>query len=285
MIYLLLSLTLFALNNVLWKKNLQQVSLPILVGSRALLTSSISLIALYLTTDLQLISNFPILRVTLGSLFGALGLFCMLKVIKDAPLQWLGIYTLMGIILTTVYLLIFEEIEILKSLTGSTVILVGFSIYLHKNQTSTQKITWNQHFLLILMTIFYSLSSVFHWKNLDASVPAVFIIANQEMIVFTIAVMITLSTGKSNEIISGFRTNFTKVSAMALVIFFALLFSLLGLKATNPLISSILFLSSPLMTILFGAIFFKEKLSVYNAISILIIATGAFILHYQEMEN
>lgn len=285
MIYLLLSLTLFALNNVLWKKNLQQVSLPILVGSRALFTSSISLIALYLTTDLQLISNFPILRVTLGSLFGALGLFCMLKVIKDAPLQWLGIYTLMGIILTTVYLLIFEEIEILKSLTGSTIILVGFSIHLHKNQTSTQKITQNQHILLILMTIFYSLSSVFHWKNLDASVPAVFIIANQELIVFTIAVMITFSSRKSNAIISGFRTNFTKVIAMAIVIFFALLFSLLGLKETNPLISSILFLSSPLMTILFGVIFFKEKLSVYNAISILIIAMGAFILHYQEMDN
>lgn len=282
MIYLIISLTLFALNNVLWKKNLQQTSIPILVGSRALLTSSISLIALYWTTDLQLISNFPISRVTLGSLFGALGLFCMLKVIKNAPLQWLGIYTLTGILLTTTYLLIFEEIEILKSLTGSTVILIGFSIYLNKNQEPTQTITWNQHFLLILMTIFYSLSSVFHWKNLDASVPPVFIIANQELIVFTIAMLIIFTSKKPNQIVTGFRSNFSKVIGMAIVIFFALLFSLLGLKATNPLISSILFLSSPLMTILFGAIFFKEKLSLSNTISILVIAAGAFILHYQE---
>jgi drug/metabolite transporter (DMT)-like permease len=132
------------------------------------------------------------------------------------------------------------------------------------------------------MIVFYSLSSVFHWKNLDANVPAVLIIANQELIVFTIASLITISLKHNYQIVLGFRENFGKVFSMALVIFFALLFSLLGLKETNPLISSLLFLASPLMTILFGSIFFKEKISIYNAISIFIIAIGAFILHYQE---
>ena len=282
MIYLLLSLTLFSLNNVLWKKNLQQVSIPLLVGSRALLTSLISIIILYLTTDFQLFENFPLLRVSLGSIFGALGLFSMLLVIKDAPLQWLGIYTLMGIIFTTIYLLLFEQIEIMKSLTGALIILVGFTIYLQKNKETTQKLNINKHGLLFFMTLCYSLSSVLHWKNLDARVPAVFIIANQELIVFTIAILLTLKSKNFSEVLGGFKKNFNRVILMAIVIFFALLFSLIGVNETNPFISSMLFLSSPLMTILFGTLFFKEKLSPYNALSILIMAIGAFILHYQE---
>jgi len=282
MIYLLLSLTLFSLNNVLWKKNLQQVSIPLLVGSRALLTSLISIIILYLTTDFQLFENFPLLRVSLGSIFGALGLFSMLLVIKDAQLQWLGIYTLMGIIFTTIYLLLFEQIEIMKSLTGALIILVGFTIYLQKNKETTQKLNINKHGLLFFMTLCYSLSSVLHWKNLDARVPAVFIIANQELIVFTIAILLTLKSKNFSEVLGGFKKNFNRVILMAIVIFFALLFSLIGVNETNPFISSMLFLSSPLMTILFGTLFFKEKLSPYNALSILIMAIGAFILHYQE---
>jgi drug/metabolite transporter (DMT)-like permease len=69
---------------------------------------------------------------------------------------------------------------------------------------------------------------------------------------------------------------------MALVIFFALYFSFLGLGATNPVVSSILFLATPLLTILFGALFFKERISSVNIVTIAIIAVGAFILHYQS---
>jgi drug/metabolite transporter (DMT)-like permease len=67
---------------------------------------------------------------------------------------------------------------------------------------------------------------------------------------------------------------------MAGVIFLALLFSFLGLKLTNPLISSLLFLASPLTTIVMNLIFFKEKLSVHNSIALVLLGAGAFILHY-----
>ena len=68
---------------------------------------------------------------------------------------------------------------------------------------------------------------------------------------------------------------------MATIIFFALLFSFLGLQVTNPLISSVLFLAIPLLTIVFGKLFFKEKMNLYNLIAVVLIALGAFILHYQ----
>jgi drug/metabolite transporter (DMT)-like permease len=69
---------------------------------------------------------------------------------------------------------------------------------------------------------------------------------------------------------------------MALLIFLALLFSFLGLKVTNPMISSLLFLSNPLLTIVFAAIFFKEKITIYTIIALIFISVGAFILHLQS---
>jgi drug/metabolite transporter (DMT)-like permease len=67
---------------------------------------------------------------------------------------------------------------------------------------------------------------------------------------------------------------------MAFIIFLALLFSFLGLKITNPVVSSVLFLASPLTTILLSALIFREQLTIKNGMAIFIIATGAFILHY-----
>ncbi len=68
---------------------------------------------------------------------------------------------------------------------------------------------------------------------------------------------------------------------MSFVIFLGLLFSFLGLEITNPIISGVLFLASPLTTILFSAYFFKEKIKVTDWIAIGVIAFGAFLLHLQ----
>lgn len=282
MVLIFLSLLLFALNNVLWKQNLQQISTPILIGSRAMITSIISIIVLISTTDFEIPTSFTFLRVTLGSIFGAIGLFCMLKVIKYAPLQWLGIYTLLGIVLTTLYLLFFEEISILKSITGSSIIAFGFTIYLYQNQQTSKKLNKKNHLLLIIMTISYNSSSLLHWKNLAGSVAPIFIIANQEIIVFIVSFLIILKTKDKYYAFYIFKIHFKKIILMAIVIFFALLFVFIGLKETNPFISNILFLSSPLLTILFGALFFKERLTILDTISIVLISLGALILHYQQ---
>jgi drug/metabolite transporter (DMT)-like permease len=69
---------------------------------------------------------------------------------------------------------------------------------------------------------------------------------------------------------------------MSTVVFFAILCSFLGLKQTNPIISSLLFLAAPLTTILFSRLFFKEKIPFKNIIFITIILVGAFILHSQN---
>ncbi|WP_445756726.1 EamA family transporter [Polaribacter sp.] len=42
-------------------------------------------------------------------------------------------------------------------------------------------------------------------------------------------------------------------------------------------------MASPLTTILFSSIFFKENISIKNWISIIVISTGAFIIYIQTL--
>ena len=66
---------------------------------------------------------------------------------------------------------------------------------------------------------------------------------------------------------------------MALLIFIAVWTGFLGLKITTPLLASLLPLATPILTILFGALFFKEKWNKNIVLSLLIITIGAFVLH------
>jgi len=132
------------------------------------------------------------------------------------------------------------------------------------------------------MTFSFSCSAILHWKNLTLNVPPVLIIANQEFLIFLTGVLLTFKQGESNLYRSHLKTYFKPVLLMSIVIFAALLFNFLGLKETNPITTSLLFLAAPLTTILFSTFFFKEKLSYINIIFISIIMTGAFVLHYQS---
>ncbi len=126
MLFIILSVLLFAYSNVLWKKNLYTASVPFLVSYRALLTSIISCVILFSFFKIDNITIIGFIRITIGSLFGVIGLFSMLFVIKNASLQWLGVYSLIGIIFTIAYLGLFETVDIKKSTAGLLIIALGF---------------------------------------------------------------------------------------------------------------------------------------------------------------
>ncbi len=282
MIYLLLSVILFSFNNVLWKKNLEQLSVPFLIVYRAIFTILISTgVFFYFGIEWHLFVGFSFFRVTVGSVFGVIGLYCMLSVIKKASLQWLGIYNLVSIFFIGVYLYFFETIHMTHSLLGLILIMGGFGLYVFGQKRSKQQLNFKQHGLLTLMVLGFGISSVLHWKNLDASIPAIFILFNQELVVLVTSFSILYFSKSLIPLPVVFlKSYFFKVVLMAIVVFMALYLSFVGLKFTNPVISAVLFLATPLLTIIFGAIFFREKISITNAISIVLIATGAFWVHY-----
>ena len=281
MIFIVLSVLLFSYNNVLWKKNLKATSIPFLVSYRAFFTSTISIGFLLLFFTIKHISISDFIKITTGSLFGVLGLFSMLAVIKKASLQWLGIYNLLGVVFTILYLWIFDAVPIKESLLGLLFIVSGFVCFIFSNKQTQLKITFKQHLILLLMTFSYSFSAILHWKNLNLNFSPLLIIANQESIVFFVGLLFTFKKANISSIKTELRIYFKRIIIMSTVIFFAILFSLLGLKQTNPIVSSLLFLAAPLATILFSAFFFKEKFSKKNIVFIIIILLGAFMLHFQ----
>lgn len=279
MIFILLSILFFSFNNVLWKKNLEDTSISFLISYRAFFTSIISLILFLTNSDFNNIINSSIIKITVGSIFGAIGLYCMLFIIKKSSLRWIGIYNLFGVIFTGIYLHFFENIEINNFLFGIVLIMSGFILHLYNNQEPSLKLEIKQHFYLIIMVLGFGISSILHWKNLEKNVPILFIISNQEMVVFLIFSIINLRVDKTITNFKKLKLYLNRVIVMALILFFALLFSFVGLKTTNPLISSTLFLIGPILTITLGNIFFKEKITFKNLISIIIILIGAFIIH------
>ena len=281
MIFIMLSVLLFSYNNVLWKKNIKATSISFLVAYRAFFTSTISVGFLLLFFTIEHISISDFIKITTGSLFGVLGLFSMLAVIKKSSLQWLGIYNLLGVVFTILYLSIFDAVPIKESLLGLLFIVSGFVCFIFSNKQTQLKITFKQHLILLLMTFSYSFSAILHWKNLNLNFSPLLIIANQESIVFFVGLLFTFKKANISAIKTDLRIYFKRIIIMSTVIFFAILFSLLGLKQTNPIVSSLLFLAAPLATILFSAFFFKEKFSKKNIVFIIIILLGAFMLHFQ----
>jgi len=281
MIFIMLSVLLFSYNNVLWKKNIKATSITFLVAYRAFFTSTISIGFLLLFFTIEHISISDFIKITTGSLFGVLGLFSMLAVIKKSSLQWLGIYNLLGVVFTILYLWIFDAVPIKESLLGLLFIVSGFVCFIFSNKQSQLKITFKQHLILLLMTFSYSFSAILHWRNLNLNFSPLLIIANQESIVFFVGLLFTFKKANISAIKTDLRIYFKRIIIMSTVIFFAILFSLLGLKQTNPIVSSLLFLAAPLATILFSALFFKEKFSKKNIVFIIIILLGAFMLHFK----
>jgi len=235
--------------------------------------------------DLTEFSFIQISRTLTTAILGLVGLFSMLTLYKKASLQWAAIYNLLGIIFTTLYLWIFKELDIKSSFLGIFIITIGFIFYIYTKKKSTLKINLKQHLLLVLMTLCFGTAAILNWENLNQKIPVILIIANQEVLVFICGIVLLFLERRkrrsSIQLLSIFQKYFYRVLLMSIVILLGLFFSFLGLEITNPIISGVLFLASPLTTILFSAYFFKEKIKVTDWIAIGVISFGAFLLHLQ----
>jgi len=235
--------------------------------------------------DLTEFSFIQISRTLTTAILGLVGLFSMLTLYKKASLQWAAIYNLLGIIFTTLYLWIFKELDIKSSFLGIFIITIGFIFYIYTKKKSTLKINLKHHLLLVLMTLCFGTAAILNWENLNQKIPVILIIANQEVLVFICGIFLLflerIKRRSSIQLLSIFQKYFYRVLLMSIVILLGLFFSFLGLEITNPIISGVLFLASPLTTILFSAYFFKEKIKVTDWIAIGVISFGAFLLHLQ----
>ncbi len=284
MIFLILSILLYSINNYFWKKILSDTNIWFVIALRSLFTIILGLLfSCFIYSELlNTISWHQLKSVLIASLLGALGLICMVSALKNGSLRQLGVFNLLTVFITVTYLIIFENLNIKYYLIGSFFILIGFAFYLFqikKNRVAEYSI--KQYSLLSLMALFFSSSGLLHWYNLKAFIPVIASVLTQESTVFLIGISMFLFQPKKLiiEIVRNSINKIKLVFIMALIIFLAILFGFMGLKITNPLISSLLSLSVPIITILFGKIFFKENLNSNILVSLLLISIGAFLLY------
>ncbi len=284
MIFLILSILFYSINNYFWKKVLKDSNIWFVISLRSTFTIIIGTIAsyFYFPAILKTISWDQLKLVLFASVLGALGLISMVSALKNGSLRLFGLFNLLTVFLTVTYLIVFENLNVKYYLFGSFFIIVGFAFYLIQiKKEATTDNSLKQYSLLSLMVVFFSSSGLLHWYNLKASVPVMVSLLTQESTVFCIGTFILL-IHPHEVIIDIVRNGFNKIRfvfIMAIIIFLAVWFGFMGLKITDPIVSSLLSLSVPIITILFGSIFFKEKINSNMVFSLLLVSVGAFLLY------
>lgn len=283
--YILASIFFYALNNLLWKKILFESNMWLIMSLRAFMTCSIGLLIIFFfyRNIFNELTIETILKVSLASIVGALGLVFMTSALKLGSLRQLGLFNLAGVFFTVTYLYLFENFDLRYYMIGTSLILLGFAVYLIQIKKELDKEnSFRQLLLFTLMTIFFSASGLLHWHNLKQSISPIFSLVNQEFIVFSVSIcgLVTYTSYTRKQIIVSSISIYKLVSVMAILIFMAVWTGFLGLKITNPYVTSLLALSTPVLTIIFGALFYKEKWSLSNLIALALIISGAFMLHF-----
>jgi len=284
MIFLILSSILYAFNNLLWKRTLSEFNLWIVIGSRSFLTSvtGISIILLFYFDAIQTIHSVTLISIMCASILGALGLICMILALKKGSLAQLGVFNLIIVFFIASYLYFFENILVQNYTIASLLIIVGFGSYIFQIQNNN-RYSFRQLVLFIMMSFFFAGASLLHWYNLKQAIPAIISVTIQELVVFLSVVILVLS--KPSLVPQKGYFHFKKIVIpivlMSVIIFAAVWTGFLGLQYTNPLISALISLVTPILTILFGVLFYKDKWSYFSLLALLLIISGVYLINLE----
>ena len=290
MIFLILSGFFYAYNNLLWKRILSKFDLWLIIGLRCLFTSCIGLSIIFLFYP-NIFSNLTYsvsISILMASVFGASGLITMILALKDGSLTQLGVFNLLIVFLVSSYLFFFENI-FLQNYTLSTIFIIsGFTCYilqLKKNEGVEKNFSYRNFILFTLMSFFFAGSLLLHWYILKQKVPAILSVTIQEIVVFiTVFIIFKFQTSLAlHQIYHQTQKMLKPVAFMAVVIFLAIWTSFLGLQYTNPLISSLISLITPILTIVFGVFLYKDQWNYLTLLSLCLISVGVYLINLEYL--
>ena len=286
MVFLILSNFFYALNNLLWKRALSKFNLWFIIASRSLITSMIGFVAIisvYLDS-INTIDFSVFITILIASVFGSLGLICMIHALKNGSLSQLALFNLMIVFLVGSFLFFFERLDFKNYGVASLFIISGFVLYIYQiKKKNRQLISMQQLLLFSLMSIFFAGSILMHWYSLKKDIPVIFSVTIQELLVFLSSItMVIISPSLS---LMKFRYELKKILTtvilMAAIIFTAIWMGFSGLQFTDPLISSLISLLTPILTILFGVIFYKDKWNYLTIFCFLLISSGIYLINLE----
>jgi hypothetical protein len=271
--YLILYSLFFAINNVLWKWVVADY-LPLqVIVKRSMVTSLFGVVVLCVSDFTIYTTLGEALFVNSTCVIGALGLVFMIYALKESTLNNFIHYSLLGSIGTASYLYFVEDIVPKNYLLGILLILLGFSIFLRNQRFTSKTVQFSTHRYLMLMTLCFSISGIMQWYNLK-TYGVVFLVIHQEIEVLIIAGI--LIRYLKQPILTFFK--FDHILLMAPIVVIAIVAGMLGLKATNPFISSIFSLTTPILTMILAIIVLKEHFKWHYVTSMVLVILGAWML-------
>ena len=210
----------------------------------------------------------------------------MVLALKKGSLFQLGIFNLLIVFLTATYLFIFEDIDLENFSLAVILIGTGFMCYcFHIQKSNTVEVSKKQLLLFFGMALFFAASCLLHWYNLKQSFPVIVAVTVQELMVFILVGLLLLLKQDLLPKTIGIQLKSLApfVLLMAIIIFISLWTGFIGLESTNPLISQLISLITPIFTILLGVFFNKDKYSPLALVASIFIISGVFLLNFRGL--
>lgn len=273
--YLIFSSLFFAINNVFWKLIVADY-LPLqVIVKRAMITSLVGIgVLVVYSSELEIYTTLSeAVFVNLACIIGALGLIFMIYALKESTLNNFIHYSLLGSFGTATYLYFAENIIPQNYVLGILFIALGFSVFLWNQRYNSKVVQFSTHRYLALMTLCFSVSGIMQWYNLK-TYELVFLAVHQEIEVLIIAGI--LIRYLKQPILSFFK--FDYILFMAPIVAIAIIAGMHGLKITNPFISSIMSMTTPVLTMILAVVVLKERFKWYYVSSMFMVILGAWLL-------
>lgn len=280
MIWLIFSYLLYSINNFIWKWAAVKGNPIYLINRRSVFTSLLAFSVLWFTIadPFKFVTEEEFKWLLLSCLLGNIGLFAMVTSLQKVSLRMFGYYTLLGIVVNGYYSYFVQDQVITTEIIIQSVLLVaGFLLFQwDENRRSTnKKETIKQHLLMLLMTVAFSLSGIISW-NVIQTIEPIQMMATQEIFILITTSFLLILGKKTDE--KYVKPAFYLFPIFALVIGGAVFTGLIGLKINNPYIAAIGGVSVPLLTVMFGAIFFKERISITQIIAFVLVVSGVLLM-------
>lgn len=282
MIYLIISVFLFSINNILWSYFSKDNPAILLIARRAIFTSLLfTIIILIFKSNFQEITSSIVKEILLICFFGFLGLTFLIRGFSLGNLFQYSMYSLL-IPIVFAFLKPSEErsIELWIPLLITT---VGFSYFVWKQfKESLPKTTSNRaNTYFFLAHLFFGIAMYLQFEYfLIENRSSVVVAAFQEVFILIIASLIVFFNKKSiaNKVRQPLKIKHYFI--MALPISLAIIIGLEGLRITAPFDASLIGLYTPMTTVLLGSFLGIDKIDFQSFIGVVIMTFGVLLIYF-----
>ena len=283
MIYLIISVFLFSLNNILWSYFSKDNPAILLIARRAIFTSLLFtiIILIFRINDFHEFTSSIVKEILLICFFGFLGLTFL---IRGFSLGNLFQYSMYSLLMPVVFAFLRPSEE--RSIEIWIPLLItsaGFSYFVWKqfNKSLPKTTSSRANTYFFLAHLFFGIAMYLQFEYLlIGNRSSVMVAAFQEVFILIIASLIVFFNKKSiaNKVRQPLKIKHYFI--MSLPISLAIIIGLEGLRHTAPFDASLIGLYTPITTVLLGSFLGIDKIDFQSFIGVVIMTFGVLLIYF-----